>query len=123
MTNAKKTVSFIKGTHVKKSFLPDNKVISLLGLDEYEKYLPIVAKLLFRLLTQLKAISKKIEVLRSNIIHSLSHVLSSCRVEKASLYALDNHIKNFIRYITTTPVTTLPFFYAERNLGGLGIGK
>ena len=101
-----KTISFIKDSHVKKSFLLDIKVISSLGIDEYEKYLGILigAKLLFRPVSSVKnnlakianslpTPPQKLEVLRSNIIPSLSHVLSSGRVEKAFLYDLDNHIR------------------------------
>ena len=114
-----KTLSFIKGLHVKKSFLLDNKVISSLGIDEYKKYLgiPIGAKLQFRPVNLVKNnIAKnvdslltppqKLEVLRSNFIPSLSHVLSSGRVEQACLYDLGNHIRNFLRYITSNSVTT-----------------
>ena len=128
-----KTIFFIKGSHVKKFFLLDNKVISSLSVNEYEKYLgiPIGAKLLFRTVNLVKSnLAKitdslltppqKLEVLPSYIIPSLSHVLSSRRVVKTCLYDLDNHIRNFLRYFTNTPVTTaLPFIYAERYLGGL----
>ena len=43
---------------------------------------------------------------------------------KESIYDLDKSIKQFIRCNTNTPdnVAT-PFFYADRNIGGLGIGK
>ena len=55
---------------------------------------------------------------------SLSHELSSGRVMKESIYDLDKSIRQFLRYTTNTPdnVAT-PFFYADRNIGGLGIGK
>ena len=67
---------------------------------------------------------QKLEVLRSHLIPSLSHELSSRRVIKESIYDLDKSIKQFLRYNTNTPdnVAT-PFFYADRNIGGLGIGK
>ena len=43
---------------------------------------------------------------------------------KESIYDLDKSIKQFLRYNTNTPdnVAT-PFFYADRNIGSLGIGK
>ena len=43
---------------------------------------------------------------------------------KESINDLDKSIKQFLRYNTNTPdnVAT-PFFYAGRNVGGLGIGK
>ena len=43
---------------------------------------------------------------------------------KESIYDLDKSIKQFLIYNTNTPdnVAT-PFFYADRNIGGLGIGK
>ena len=111
------------------NFLLDNKVISSLGIEEYEKFLgiPIGAIFLFIPVNSVKSdltkiadslLTPKLEVLRSDIIPSLSHVLSAC------LYDIENYIRNSLRYITSTPlITALPFFYAERNLGGLGIGK
>ena len=67
---------------------------------------------------------QKIEVLRSHLFPSLSHELSSGRVMQESIYDLDKSIKQFLRYNTNTPdnVAT-PFFYADRHIGGLGIGK
>ena len=67
---------------------------------------------------------EKIEVLRSHLIPSLSSDLSSGRVAKESIYDLDKSMKQFLRYNTNTPdnVAT-PFFYADRNIGGLGFGK
>ena len=43
---------------------------------------------------------------------------------KKSIYDLDKSIKQLLRYNTNTPdnVAT-PFFYADRHIGGLGIGE
>ena len=66
----------------------------------------------------------KIQVLRSHLNPSQSHELSSGRIMKESIYHLDKSIKQFLRYNINNPdnVAT-PLFYADRNIGGLGIGK
>ena len=111
--------------------------IKTLHIGEFERFLgiPIGSKFLFNVTTdipaQLNQLSdsgltpwQKIEVLRSQLIPSLSHELSSGRVMKESIYDLDKSIKQFLRCNTNTPdnVAT-PFFYADRHIGGLGIGK
>ena len=105
--------------------------IKTLHIGEFERFLgiPIISKFLFSVTTdipaQLNQLSdsgltplQKIEVLRSHLIPSISHELSSGRVMKESIYDLDKSIKQFLRYNINTP-----FFYADRNIGGLGIGK
>ena len=116
-------------------YILGQQFIKTLHIGEFERFLgiPIGYKFLFNVTNdipaQLNQLSdygltpcQKIEVLR---IHpSLSHELSSGRVMKESIYDLDKSIKQFLRYNTNTPdnVAT-PFFYADRHIGGLGIGK
>ena len=106
-----------------------------LGPDEQECYLgvPMGAKLRFRppesmvVLMDLVANSllppwQKLEVLRGHLLPSLSHHLASGRVEKAFLSNIDGESAKFLRLISHLPDTsTLPFLYADRNVGGLGM--
>ena len=111
--------------------------IKTLHMVKFERLLgiPIGSKFLFNVTTdihvQLNQFSdseltpwQNIEVLRSHLIPSLSHELSSGRVMKESIYDLDKSIKQFLRYTTNTPdnVAT-PFFYVDRYIGGLVICK
>ena len=96
--------------------------------------IPIGSKFLFNVTTdipdQLNQLSdsgltpwQKIEDLISHLIPSLSYELSSGRVIKESIYDLDKSIKHFLRYNNNPDNVATPFFYADRNIGGLGIGK
>ena len=131
------SISFNKGVIEDRQFMLCQEFIKTLHIGEFDRFLgiPIGSKFLFNVTTdipaQLNQLSdfgltpwQKIEVLRSHLIPSLSHELSSGRVMKESIYDLDKSIKQFLRYNTNTPdnVAT-PFFYADRHIGGLGIGK
>ena len=61
---------------------------------------------------------------KKSLKSSLSHELSSGRVMKESIYDLDKSIKQFLRYNTNTPDNVAnQLFYADKHIGGLGIGK
>ena len=108
--------------------------IRCLGLDDQEIYLgtPIGAKLRFRppnqLVSNLDKIAEsllapwqKLEVFRSHLLPSLSHHLASGRVLKDFLTSLDTECRKFLGHITMVPNSaTVPFFYADRRVGGLG---
>ena len=131
------SLSFIKGKHVHTEFKLDGKAILPISAEEAVRYLgiPIGNRFLFRTSSELPKLMDKIadsalapwqklEVLRSHLLPSLSHDLSSGRVEKGSLFNIERRVKHFIRLITNTPDTSAtPFFYANRALGGMGIGN
>ena len=103
--------------------------------DEQETYLgtPIGARLLYRPATQLPEKLRrvndslltpwqKLEVLRSQLLPSLSHHLASGKVEKRGLYELDSDLKKLLRNLVRVPdSTTIPIFHAERRVGGLAM--
>ncbi|KAI9550368.1 putative reverse transcriptase-2 [Daphnia sinensis] len=110
------------------------QLIRCLGPDDQESYLgtPIGGKLRFRpptdLILNLDKIAasnlapwQKLEIFRSHLLPSLSHHLASGRVLKDSLTQLDTECRKFLGLICNLPNhATVPFFYADRRVGGLG---
>ena len=100
------SISFNKGVIEDRQFMLGQEFIKTLHIGEFERFLgiPIGSKFFFNVTTdipaQLNQLSdsgltpwQKIEVLRSHLIPSLSHELSSGRVMKESIYDLDKSIK------------------------------
>ena len=53
---------------------------------------------------------QKLDELRSHLLPSLSHDLSSGRVDRSCLSEIDKKVKNFLRFITKTPyIAAIPF--------------
>ena len=103
--------------------------------EEHETYLgiPIGCRLTFRLQSNLKELLgkltdsllapwQKLEVFRAYLLPSLSHQLSSGRVEKGqTLEDLECACRSFLRHVSNTPLTaSTSFLYADRRAGGLG---
>ena len=99
------SISFNKGVIEDRQFMLGQEFIKTLHIGEFERFLgiPIGSKFLFNVTTdipaQLNQLSdsgltpwQKIEVLRSHLIPSLSHELSSGRVLKESIYDLDKAV-------------------------------
>ncbi|KZR96869.1 Uncharacterized protein APZ42_008555, partial [Daphnia magna] len=64
---------------------------------------------------------QKLEIFRSHLLPSLSHHLASGRVLKDCLTQLDTECRKFLGLICNLPNhATVPFFYADRRVGGLG---
>ena len=67
---------------------------------------------------------QKSKVFRSHLLPSLSHDLSSGRVDKSCLSEIDKKVNNFLRFIIKNPdIAATPFFHVNRNIGGLDICK
>lgn len=103
--------------------------------DEHETYLgiPIGCRLTFRLQSNLKELLgkladsllapwQKLEVFRAYLLPSLSHQLSSGRVEKGQTFEdLEAVCRSFLRHVTNTTLNAnTSFLYADRRVGGLG---
>ena len=128
------SLNFNNGKPFKVDLFVDGSPIRCLGPDDQEIYLgtPIGAKLRFRppnqLVSNLDKIAEsllapwqKLEVFRSHLLPSLSHHLASGRVLKDVLTSLDTECRKFLGHITMVPNSaTVPFFYADRRVGGLG---
>jgi hypothetical protein len=128
------SLNFNNGKPFKVDLFVDGSPIRCLGPDDQEIYLgtPIGAKLRFRppnqLVSNLDKIAdsllapwQKLEVFRSHLLPSLSHHLASGRVLKDVLTSLDTECRKFLGHITMVPNSaTVPFFYADRRVGGLG---
>ena len=104
--------------------------------EEHETYLgiPIGCRLIFRLQSKLKELLgkladsllapwQKLEVFRAYLLPSLSHQLSSGRVEKGqTLEDLEGACRSFLRHVSNTTLTSsTSFLYADRRVGGLGV--
>ena len=128
-------LAFTKGKHSTEALSIGGNPIRSLGPDDHEIYLgtPIGSKLTFRPANQLVphidkvadsllAPWQKLEVFRSHLLPSLSHHLASGRVLKASLTKLDTECRKFLGHVAEVPGSaTIPFFYADRKVGGLGM--
>jgi Reverse transcriptase (RNA-dependent DNA polymerase) len=128
-----------KGKVVSETITIGGQRIRCLGPEENTNYLgvPIGNKLRFRppddlvsrfvgdmdkLAQSLLAPWQKLEVLRSHLLPSFSHLLASGRVVKKDLFRLDMEIRPFLRVITGVPETSdKGFYYADRRVGGLGM--
>lgn len=137
--NAGKCASlFLKnGKHSTEEVKIDTDPLRCLGPNETENYLgiPMGCKLRFRvpenMVGELDKIAssklaphQKLEVLRGHLLPSLSHHLASGRVLKDTLTTLDGECRKFMGKVANVPSTaTIPFFYADRNAGGLGISR
>ena len=111
--------------------------VRCLGPNDTEEYLgiPLGCKLRFRLPENIVgdldkipsshlAPYQKLEVLRGHLLPSLSHHLASGRVLKDTLTTLDGECRKFMGKVANVPSTaTIPFYYADRNAGGLGISR
>ena len=137
--NAGKCASlFLKnGKHSTEEVRINIQPVRCLGPNDTEEYLgiPMGCKLRFRLpenmVGDLDKIAsshlapyQKLEVLRCHLIPSLSHHLASGRVLKDTLTTLDVECRKFMGKVANVPnAATIPFFYADRNAGGLGISR
>lgn len=115
-------------------FIQGTTSIRCLGSEDQETYLgtPIGVKLRFRppsellpnldkLAASLLAPWQKLEIFRSHLLPSLSHHLASGRVLKDVLFDLDKECRKFLGLICNLPNhASVPFFYADRRVGGLG---
>ena len=73
-------------------------------------------------ITSLLAPWQKIEVVRGQLLPSLSHELGLGRVLKVTLTLLDNECAKFLRSVCHLPKSsTVPYFYADRKVGALGL--
>ena len=128
-------LNFHKGATFTADLLIEEKSIRCLGPEDQEIYLgtPIGAKLQFRIPDEivrhldkiaqsLLAPRQKLEVFRIHLLPSLSHHLASGRVLKEGLATLDIECRKFLAHVTNVPLTaTVPFYYADRRVGGLGM--
>ena len=128
------SLNFINGKPFQVDLFVDESPIRCLGPNDQEIYLgtPIGSKLRFRppnqLVSNLDKIAEsllapwqKLEVFRSHLLPSLYHDLASGRVLKDVLTSLDTECRKFLGHITMVPNSaTVPFFYADRRVGGLG---
>ena len=137
--NAGKCASlFLKqGKHSTEAVSINAASVRCLGPNDTEKYLgiPMGCKLRFRvpenMVGDLDKIAsshlapyQKLEVFRSHLLPSLSHHLASGRVMKDTLTVLDGECRKFMGKVANVPSTaTIPFYYADRNAGGLGISR
>ena len=108
--------------------------VRALADGEHEEYLgvPIGAKFLFRLPSDLPGLLAKVEdsglapwqqleVYRSALLPSLSHHLSSGKVSKDSISHLITRCQDFMRKTANVPMpANTAFFYSDRRTGGLG---
>ena len=127
-------LSIFKGKPASDVLLVSETPIRCLGPADCEVYLgtPIGSKLMFRPANQLiphldkvadslLAPWQKLEVFRSHLLPSLSHHLASGRVHKDALNKLDTECRKFLGHVAGVPSrATVPFFYADRKVGGLG---
>ena len=135
---AKCACLFLKnGKHANQKMTLNAVTLRCLEPNESESYLgiPIGCKLRFRvpedivgdmdkIASSLLAPYQKLEVYRSHLLPSLSHHLASGRVLKDSLTVLDTECRKFLGKVANVPSTaTIPFFYADRNAGGLGTSR
>ena len=115
------------------------RCLGAFGPEENTNYLgvPIGNKLWFRppddlvtrfvgdmdkLAQSLLAPWQKLEIPRSHLLPSFSHLLASGRVARKDLFRLDMEIRPFLRLITGVPETSdKGFYYADRRVGGLGM--
>ena len=127
-------LSISKGKPASDALCVSGTRIRCLGPTDCEVYLgtPIGSKLMFRPANQLVphldkvadsllAPWQKLEVFRSHLLPSLSHHLASGRVLKDALNKLDTECRKFLGHVAGVPSrATVPFFYADRKVGGLG---
>jgi hypothetical protein len=65
--------------------------------------------------------AQKLEVFRSSLLHSTSHLLATRRVEKSFLRDLDENWADFLRLVANNPHNSRgDFLYANQPVGGLG---
>ena len=128
-----------KGKVVSETITIGGQRIRCLSPEENTNYLgvPIGNKLRFRppddlvarfvgdmdkLAQSLLAPWQKLEIPRSHLLPSFSHLLASGRVARKDLFRLDMEIRPFLRLITGVPETSdKGFYYADRRVGGLGM--
>jgi hypothetical protein len=111
--------------------------IRALEEGEYETYLgvPMGTRLTFRPASDLKeklvkiadsllAPWQKLEVFRAHLLPSLSHHLSTGRVQRGFLDELDTRCAEFLRHVSFVPHTAhTAFLFADRRAGGLGASQ
>ena len=126
------SLSLIKGEHAESFFSMGGKIIPQLASLNNEIYLgiPIGLKFLFsstkELGPKLNSIAdsalapwQKLEILRSLLLPSFSHNISSGRIDKSCLSEIDKKVKNFLRLVTKAPDTAAtPIFHANHNIDG-----